>query len=181
MYLFSEPHYKKSHPGDNVLGWHNYGIKVQVEGKDYLLRLLVRETVNGRFYYDNDLTPIEEARVTGVEADRLTKSGAAPVSGRKNKLLQWLKDVKSGKFDQENRGAIQFPEPGQAIITLLENADLSTFLHESGHFFFETYLHFINQPDAPLAIKRDFQTLLDFVGVSDSGKKFKSDPEKPAQ
>lgn len=63
------------------------------------------------------------------------------------------------------RGSIAFPEPDFAIISLFENADLSTFLHESAHFFFENYRVLASQADTPQAIKDDMQKLLDFVGV----------------
>lgn len=62
---------------------------------------------------------------------------------------------------QETRGQIQFPEDG-AIITLLENADLSTFLHESAHFFFESYKTLAAQNPE---IAQDMQALLDFIDV----------------
>lgn len=71
---------------------------------------------------------------------------------------------------QETRGAIQFPPDISAqpsIITLFENADLSTVLHESGHFFFEVMTDIAKRPDAPKHIQNDMQTLLDWVGVPD--------------
>ena len=43
-------------------------------------------------------------------------------------------DQKLGQFYQEARGAFN---PASLSITLLKGADLSTFLHESGHFFLE--------------------------------------------
>lgn len=55
----------------------------------------------------------------------------------------------NGKFDADNPNILHQPARGQiafgsdisqspSIITLLKSADLSTFLHESGHFFFES-------------------------------------------
>ena len=72
---------------------------------------------------------------------------------------------------QEKRGSFQFGEDitqDTSIINLFEGADLSTFLHESGHFFFEVTRHLANHPDAPQQIKDDMETLLKFVGVSDA-------------
>jgi hypothetical protein len=40
-------------------------------------------------------------------------------------------------LEQEKRGAIRFGADRQFTIALLEKADLSTFLHETGHFFLE--------------------------------------------
>lgn len=42
-----------------------------------------------------------------------------------------------GEFNQENQAARGSFNPATLQITLLKNADLSTFLHESGHFFLE--------------------------------------------
>lgn len=54
-----------------------------------------------------------------------------------------------------------------STITLLKNADLSTFLHESGHFFLEVYTHIANQPGAPAAVADDMNALLKWFGVKD--------------
>lgn len=52
-------------------------------------------------------------------------------------------------------------------ISLLQNADLSTFLHESGHFYLEVLTDIARQPDAPAAVRDDVQKLLDWFGVQD--------------
>lgn len=64
---------------------------------------------------------------------------------------------------QPNRGQIAFgPDITQSpsVISLLRTADLSTFLHETGHFFLEVTAHVANQPDAPAEIVADFTTTL---------------------
>src|SRR6185436_10238139 len=48
-------------------------------------------------------------------------------------------DVPDGVLKQEKRGAIRFGPDRQFTIALLERADPSTFLHESGHFFLEVF------------------------------------------
>lgn len=52
-------------------------------------------------------------------------------------------------------------------ISLLQNADLSTFLHESGHFYLEVLTDIAGQADAPAAMRDDVQKLLDWFGVQD--------------
>ncbi|OZI58705.1 hypothetical protein [Bordetella genomosp. 1] len=52
-------------------------------------------------------------------------------------------------------------------ISLLQNADLSTFLHESGHFYLEVLTDIAARPDAPAAVRDDVQKLLDWFGVQD--------------
>lgn len=71
---------------------------------------------------------------------------------------------------QPKRGQIAFGDDltlTPSVITLLRTADLSTFLHETGHFFLEVDAHIASQPDAPEQIKADFQKLLDWFGVKD--------------
>lgn len=55
--------------------------------------------------------------------------------------------------------------PSQVLITLNENADLSSFLHESGHFFLEVMADLASQPDAPAGVVDDFNTFLKWAGV----------------
>ena len=54
-----------------------------------------------------------------------------------------------------------------AVITLLEKANASTYLHELGHFFLETYTHIADSPNVPPKIAKDMQTILDGFGVKD--------------
>jgi hypothetical protein len=68
------------------------------------------------------------------------------------------------------RGAVSFGKDitqQSTVITLLQNADLSTFLHESGHFYLEVLTDIARRPDAPQEIKDDVQALLDWFGVPD--------------
>lgn len=54
-----------------------------------------------------------------------------------------------------------------SVITLLAKADLSTFLHESGHFFLEVMNDMAGRPDAPVAVADDMATVLKWFGVDD--------------
>jgi GNAT superfamily N-acetyltransferase len=75
---------------------------------------------------------------------------------------------------QDRRGAIRFGPDRQFTIALLEKADLSTFLHESGHFFLEVFGDVVDQARAIEETARtpqqqqllaDYQTLLAHLGV----------------
>ena len=63
------------------------------------------------------------------------------------------------------RGRIRFGENRQFNIDLLEKADLSTFLHESGHLYLEVLGDLAQSPQAPQQIKDDYQSLLNWFGV----------------
>jgi hypothetical protein len=57
--------------------------------------------------------------------------------------------------------------PDRILITLGETADLSTFLHESGHFFLEVMADLASQVDAPAQIQADMAQVLEWFGVPD--------------
>ncbi|WP_286744588.1 GNAT family N-acetyltransferase, partial [Aquabacterium sp. UBA2148] len=58
----------------------------------------------------------------------------------------------------------EFTEGGKPVIALLKGADLSTFLHEAGHWFLETYAAIAESE--PL-LQGDMQILFDWMGVKD--------------
>lgn len=64
---------------------------------------------------------------------------------------------------QGRRGAY---EPTSRTIALLEHADLSTFIHESGHYFLETFAELASQPTAPAQVRADMATVLQWFGVT---------------
>lgn len=64
---------------------------------------------------------------------------------------------------QQNRGQIAFGKDisqTPSVISLLKTADLSTFLHETGHFFLEATLHLANMPDADAVSVADANILM---------------------
>lgn len=67
-------------------------------------------------------------------------------------------------LNQDARGIYA---PDSKTIALLKDADLSTFLHESGHFFLDTIATQAQRADAPAEVKADMQTVLDWFGVKD--------------
>lgn len=74
-----------------------------------------------------------------------------------------------GTFDPNNPSILAQGERGQyeprtATMSLLQGADLTTFLHESGHHFYELMHQFAMRPNAPEQIRNDFDTLLRSVG-----------------
>lgn len=53
---------------------------------------------------------------------------------------------------------------GNTIVTMFGTENESSFLHESGHIFFELLGFMARQPGAPQTATEDWQTVLDFVG-----------------
>jgi len=72
--------------------------------------------------------------------------------------------------DQGPRGKISFGTDiteTPSVITLFKAANLSTFLHESGHFFLEVTADIASRPNAPQEITDDMQAILKWFGVTD--------------
>jgi hypothetical protein len=67
-----------------------------------------------------------------------------------------------------------------SVITLFEKANLTTFLHESGHFFLEVYSDVASRADAPPLIAKDMGALLDWFGMKAEGDPLTSWRAMPA-
>ncbi len=65
----------------------------------------------------------------------------------------------------EPRGQIQIGVGRAMQISLFKGADLSTFLHESGHFFLEVYRDLATAEEAAPQIRADLDALLKWFGV----------------
>lgn len=68
-------------------------------------------------------------------------------------------------FHKAKRGYIQFGADRKFKIALLENADLSTFLHETGHFWLEVMGDLANSANGSEQIKADYAEILKFLHV----------------
>jgi hypothetical protein len=68
---------------------------------------------------------------------------------------------------QENRGRIRFNKDRKFNIDLFKDADRSTFLHESAHFFLEIMGDLAETDGATQKVTDDYATLLEWFGVTD--------------
>lgn len=74
-------------------------------------------------------------------------------------------------LEQGERGSIAFGNDitqTPSVLTLAAGSDLSTFFHESGHFFLEVYSDLASRPDAPARVQSDMAAILDWMGVKGS-------------
>ena len=55
--------------------------------------------------------------------------------------------------------------PSARNVALLEQANLTSFVHESGHLFLDQTAEIAARQDAPADIQSDMQTLLDWFGI----------------
>ena len=73
-------------------------------------------------------------------------------------------DLSANDMFQKNRGTFN---PDTLTISLLKDADLTTFLHETGHFFLETEAALASDPRATPEMRDDFTKVLNWFGVKD--------------
>lgn len=84
---------------------------------------------------------------------------------------------------QDARGQITIPTDGvlsgTTTIDLFKSADLSTFLHESGHFFLEAFQAFATRDDAPEMMKADMATINEWMGrAADDSSTFTTEQQE---
>lgn len=65
----------------------------------------------------------------------------------------------------DKRGSFTITDTGDMVVKLFESANLSTFLHESGHFFLEVMGSLSQAENAPQNIKDDYAAILKFLEV----------------
>jgi hypothetical protein len=73
--------------------------------------------------------------------------------------------------DEGPRGMVDFSATDEVVIRLFEASDLSTFLHESGHYFLEMTRRVAEQADAPQELKDDLAKIREWLGAEE-GKPF---------
>jgi hypothetical protein len=80
-------------------------------------------------------------------------------------VAKFFPSAKSSQlFNQPERGGF---DPKRLTTILSDESDLSTFLHETGHFFLTVYSDMAGRPNATQRIKDDMQAILDWFGIKD--------------
>jgi len=145
-------------------------------GVEGLLREV--DTLLGDLLRDYDTVPKTGATVeTGSGIVDTPGVAQGPVPGRRVIPIQRLYQSDAGaaggpdaQLDQgseldDKRGFIQFGANRKFNIVLLEKANLSTFLHEAGHFYLEVLGDLATAEGAPEQIKNDYAKVLAFLGL----------------
>lgn len=119
----------------NIKAYHFLIAPVVLNVERIDLGVTIRETRDGHWFYN--LNAIQEGPHQLNRSAPAHKAGGGTEGEALNQSLPEdnlnVEILKQG--ENTNRGSFN---PATNTITLLKNADLSTFLHESGHFFLET-------------------------------------------
>lgn len=92
-----------------------------------------------------------------------TGLGFSPIKKR-SKDMVWRPPGALAQEPQQPRGTFN---PATLELVLNPNANLSTFFHETGHFFLEVLADVASQPNAPVQIVEDMNTFLKWAGIAD--------------
>lgn len=147
---------------DNIVAFHYFGANVEVGGNVVEVSVSVAEDQFGKLFYNINpnprertekklpLLPGEKDQGAGASTDATSIGGNTDVSEDLEGTVSESNDdvninyANNNTFQQNTdapRGAF---DPNTNTIALLEKADLSTFIHELGHFYFETLTRIAN-------------------------------------
>lgn len=148
---------------DNIVAFHYFGANVEVGGNVVEVSVSVAEDQFGKLFYNINpnprertekklpLLPGEKDQGAGASTDATSIGGNTDVSeDLEGNISESNVDVNinytNNNTFQQNKGAPRGAfDPNTNTIALLEKADLSTFIHELGHFYFETLVRIANE------------------------------------
>lgn len=125
------------------------------------------ESAGGRAEADRGPGGVVQGQA-GAADRRGRKRRRAPAQAFRDSQGRRRLEASDPKDPKKPRGYVEFtagPDQRKFRITLTDKADLSTFLHESGHVFLELLGDLASRPDAPEQVKADYQTALKWMGV----------------
>jgi len=160
---------------DDIVAFHHFSAPVRVGDTVHQVGVSVGEDRRGNLFYNLNRDPqaLLEKRKPRVDPGK-SPGGEASSDGGDTTLDQTVPEGDDGlnltldqRFEETRRGAIQFGKDRQFTISLFEKADLSTALHESGHFYLEILADLAQDESAPQQIKDDFAAVLKWMKVKD--------------
>lgn len=144
-----------------VKAFHHFRAQIALGETVYDADLVVREGQRGDWFYFHTLStfePAESPESMNTRTSRVDRSTDGQTGSDGN--------VSFEQSGEQPRGRIMIG--GSAIeIQLLENADLSTFIHETGHFYVELLSQLAADPNATDRIRADWAVLQDWVGAAE--------------
>jgi len=181
--VLAESHPDAIHNNQNVQGIHRLYAPVEIDGQMYRAKLTVKDYAGKDSGQKTNLHALEAVEIenaplgTSPALDTNAHEPAQPTTERTVSIADLLKDstrhdgsawANDGQtFRQGNqspRGSVQIHSEGY-LISLFQNADLSTLLHETGHVFIEEMERVVHSGAADEPLRRDYDTLRNWLGA----------------
>lgn len=175
IYVGKEPNYDPVE-ARSIPFYHVFYAPISIGDKDYFVRLKVKEANGKKFYHQ---VIVENERPAGLIGDLASEetrpstfSEPSPetevpstinidqffrelnATGEKHPFLQREKTVTRGFFD-----------PKRNIVAILKDANLSTFFHESGHYYLHALDRMVKDGIATEGMQTDLQTWVEATGA----------------
>lgn len=156
---------------DGIVAFHHFEAPVQLGDRVVSAGVSVAEDANGNLFYNLNRDPAallarQKQKASGLP--ELEAQGPKPSEGDSTLEQSIVENADEINLDVDlhqgasNRGLYNL---NTRTITLLKNADLSTFFHELGHFYLEVLGDIATQPGAPVEVVGDMQQILDWFGI----------------
>ena len=150
---------------DGIVAFHHINADVALGARVLNIGVSIGEDDRGNLFYNLNKDPAALlAKRKRPNGDRGKALGVGPSSGEPldqsigEDASQINIDILSAR-PAAARSARGTFTPSTGTITLLEGADLSTYLHDSGHFFLEVMADLAGQDDAPAGIVDDISCI----------------------
>jgi len=104
------------------------------------------------------------------EFSNLTDQPTATVEAEQEALEEPDSQFEQDVSVDKPRGRIRFGDSNEVEITVFENADMSTFLHESGHYFLEVLSNLSRREEASDQLKADFNAIKTWFSEMDGAE-----------
>jgi hypothetical protein len=179
-----------NHPRtDGIVAFHRFAADVDVAGAMQRAHVLVSEDEYGNKFYDMNAerdTAIDQTQKPGT-ANIPPEEPSDPATGRTlNQEMGAADDdvnlhlSSPRELDQTTRGKININD-GRSVITLMGDANASTFIHETGHDWLEKLTADAKHPLAPAQLVADAKTVRDWLGAAPDAEITRAQHEKFAR
>lgn len=161
---------------DKIVAFHVIEGNVALSGETHRARVLIAEDRDGKLFYQlfPDAKEADERKASGRVPGAKSGPSTTPEGGGTTLDQSVLPDddgVNLRLLPQEEgggrRGFIRFGSGGEVEIGLLETADLSTFLHETGHAFLEELRSDAGAEGASQQIRDDWNLIASHLGIAE--------------
>lgn len=183
---------RKPSAGSNLKQVHRFMSALNVGGKDFAVMLTVKEFKDGsaslnmenpvKLYHhriekalsssDTGKTAMPTTTYQKRDVEQSPSGSSVDINAHEYSLRSLLESVNDSEgnafLSQQKRGSIALNTPsGRPLITLFEQADASTFLHESGHLYLEMLRSLALAENAPPEIVALWAQTRQALGMTD--------------
>lgn len=163
---------------DSAWQTHIFVNRLKLNGKEYVAGLVVREDINGRRFYNHELSKIISPDELQVGPASLAKGAELDTRSHQGDVINLLRDWlgvndKTGNVLFQNEGAgrilgsTTFRENALPVIRLFAEHDASTVRHELAHVMRRNLAASAQRPNANPAMVRRYAALEKAFGVVD--------------